>query len=132
MKNRDMSIQPAAGRRKIYRIVARMSAERDRRHPERACLPVMVTRDMMREFAGVAPRQTQWSYDVPGVGDGGMESYDEAQAACRAAYRRTGVTHAIIYAYVPGVLSVIHLWAAPAVVRQYLQTGDESLREAAG
>ena len=29
-------------------------------------------------------------------------------------------------------LSVIHLWDAPNVVRQYLETGDESLRDAAG
>lgn len=29
-------------------------------------------------------------------------------------------------------LSVIHLWDAPRVVRQYLETGDESLRDAAG
>ena len=28
-------------------------------------------------------------------------------------------------------LSVIHLWDAPDVVRQYLETGDESLRDAA-
>jgi hypothetical protein len=28
-------------------------------------------------------------------------------------------------------LSVIHLWDAPRVVRQYLETGDESLRDAA-
>ena len=28
-------------------------------------------------------------------------------------------------------LSVIHLWDAPAVVREYLETGDESKREAA-
>ena len=28
-------------------------------------------------------------------------------------------------------LDVIHLWDAPAVVRQYLETGDESLRDAA-
>jgi hypothetical protein len=28
-------------------------------------------------------------------------------------------------------LSVIHLWDAPPVVRQYLETGDESLRDAA-
>jgi hypothetical protein len=29
-------------------------------------------------------------------------------------------------------LDVIDLWDAPAVVRQYLETGDESLRKAAG
>ena len=29
-------------------------------------------------------------------------------------------------------LQVIHLWDAPDVVRQYLETGDESLRAAAG
>jgi hypothetical protein len=29
-------------------------------------------------------------------------------------------------------LQVIHLWDAPDVVRQYLETGDESLRDAAG
>ena len=29
-------------------------------------------------------------------------------------------------------LSVIHLWDAPEVVKQYLTTGDESLRAAAG
>jgi hypothetical protein len=29
-------------------------------------------------------------------------------------------------------LQVIHLWDAPDVVRQYLDTGDESLRDAAG
>ena len=28
-------------------------------------------------------------------------------------------------------MSVIHLWDAPDVVRQYLETGDESLRDAA-
>lgn len=28
-------------------------------------------------------------------------------------------------------LSVIHLWNAPAIVRQYLETGDESIRDAA-
>jgi hypothetical protein len=28
-------------------------------------------------------------------------------------------------------LSVIHLWDAPAIVRQYLETGDESIRAAA-
>ena len=28
-------------------------------------------------------------------------------------------------------LSVIHLWDAPAIVRQYLETGDESIRDAA-
>ena len=28
-------------------------------------------------------------------------------------------------------LSVIHLWDAPAVVREFLETGDESLRDAA-
>ena len=28
-------------------------------------------------------------------------------------------------------LDVIHLWDAPAVVKQYLETGDESLRDAA-
>ena len=28
-------------------------------------------------------------------------------------------------------LDVIHLWSAPAVVRQYLESGDESLRDAA-
>jgi hypothetical protein len=29
-------------------------------------------------------------------------------------------------------LQVIHLWSAPDVVRRYLETGDESLRDAAG
>ena len=29
-------------------------------------------------------------------------------------------------------LDVIHLWDAPSLVRQYLETGDESLREKAG
>ena len=28
-------------------------------------------------------------------------------------------------------LSVIHLWAAPTIVREYLETGDESKRAAA-
>jgi hypothetical protein len=28
-------------------------------------------------------------------------------------------------------LDVIHLWDAPAIVRQYLETGDESIRDAA-
>lgn len=28
-------------------------------------------------------------------------------------------------------LSVIHLWDAPAIVRQYLETGDETIRDAA-
>jgi hypothetical protein len=42
----------------------------------------------------------------------------DATATCRAFARRVA-------------LDVIHLWDAPDVVKQYLKTGDESLRDAA-
>lgn len=65
-------------------------------------MPLTISHELMRDFALVAPRQTRWSYSVPGVDDGGARSFTDAKHAIEAAYQRTWVTHAFIYARVPG------------------------------
>ena len=57
---------------------------------------------------------------------------DKLVAAKRVILWRLEATDDVLRAFArKAALSVIHLWDAPDVVRRYLETGDESLRDAA-
>lgn len=62
---------------------------RDNKRQDRAWMPLTISHELMRDFALVAPRQTRWSYSVPGVDDGGARSFTDAKHAIEAAYKRT-------------------------------------------
>ena len=56
---------------------------------------------------------------------------DKHAASERTALARRDATEMLRFFARRQALSVIHLWRAPAVVREYLETGDESKRAAA-
>ena len=56
---------------------------------------------------------------------------DKAVSAQRCIRQRQDITELLRQFARQQALSVIHLWAAPDVVREYLETGNESLRAAA-
>jgi hypothetical protein len=65
--------------------------------------------------------------------DGDMLSQDDKVCARRRKIiRRIDATDMLRLFARQCALDVIHLWDAPPVVRQYLETGDETLRDTAG
>jgi hypothetical protein len=63
--------------------------------------------------------------------DIGEEHNDKFVCRCRKIVKRIDATELLWKASREFALSVIHLWDAPQVVRDFLATGDESLRAAA-
>ena len=63
----------------------------------------------------------------------GIDSYDvdKLVARRRRILRRVNLTADLRSFARAEASSVSHLWSAPAVVREYLETGDESIRDAA-
>lgn len=60
-----------------------------------------------------------------------LRDTDKLVARRRRIIKRTDATELLRRFAREQALNVIHLWHAPALVRQYLETGDETLRDAA-
>jgi hypothetical protein len=80
------------------------------------------------DAARYAPGNTLCLVELEGIAD---EHDDKLVAARRKIVARFDATELLRADALQSALSVAHLWKMPAIVRQYLETGDEAIRQEA-